>query len=442
MKFEQAKIESSLKESKMDEVLSMILALKETAREAEKILRDFEKREPKIREVLATPQSPSKHTEGPRVEDHYRTILSAVLLLRDGRLSYERAKDMVKIENYEKEWGEVESVVREHPNLLIAFAFLHDIAKPETMGFRAGDGSPAIAIGFPDKAADKEKEAQKREAEKAGGAAWETFKEKQRNIRAELLQKYNEILGIFEKENPHLTGRDLEVAFFKKYAISISYRGHAEAAYTGENLNVIARMTQQLKLAEEEKTLLKFAIEQHISPLMKFTRANPEDYEFFVGKVRETGLNPTKALRVLQSGMLVDCILGTLQVPENEDGTFHFDAPFFSAEPLTNFWEAERRFPALVKERARIVEQRLKEKTENERMKNVLIAYDLDGTSLVTLGLAQEEGFKDIQKKILSALQNSDPAMEEGRFDEIQDEKIRVMIQQRIATCRKEYFGA
>lgn len=107
----------------------------EAREEADRMLLDFVHAEKKGKEILNTPQSPNSHAEGPYVEDHYRQILTGFSFVRKKKLTFEKAKDILGIDGYEKEWNEVVAIIRDHPNLIVAFALGHDVAKPDTVGF-------------------------------------------------------------------------------------------------------------------------------------------------------------------------------------------------------------------------------------------------------------------------------------------------------------------
>ena len=413
------------------DVLEAIMEIAEVSREADELLLKFAEAEPKVVEILRAPQSPDKHAEGPRIEDHYRTILSAVILLRDGKLPFEKAVEFLPVAGFRDQWREIEKIAQEHPNLLIAFAFLHDVAKPDTIGFLAGEGSPAVTLGFPDKAADKETEKRKTKAKDAGGDAYDAFKAEQSVRRAELAKKHEELVAAFSSENPGLDPKALQTAFFEKYKISISYRGHAEQAYDGDNLAVVERMTETLGLTDSEKAMLKFAIEQHINPLIKFTRAEPSDYEFFAQKARDAGVDPETAIRVLQSGMLVDGVLGTLKQPEEKTETKK-RVDVVNVEPLTNFWLAAEAHPAWVAENKRKAELAAREKEEKDRMDAILVTAGLDRQSLIAAGIVPGIGFKELQQKIVLAVQT-------GLLGETPgvSEEIRAEIEKRVGSARE-----
>ena len=406
--------------------------------EADQWMIEFAKAEPKVRDILKTPQSPDKHAEGPNVEDHYRAILSSIVLLRDGKIPYERARSIFGMEDAEQEWGEVEAIVKDHPNLLVAFAFLHDVAKPDTIGFVARDGSQAIEHGFATKAMDKEIEKRKKKArdaaKKGDPSSQETFEIEQEARRAELLATYRQLFAEFSSARQGVDPLDLQRGFFEEYGISISYRGHAEQAYDGENLEVVQRTQDRLQLTDEERLLLRFAIEQHINPLMKFEQVEGKDVHSFVEAAKELGLDPKKAIRVLQAGMLVDGIIGTVKLPtkiEITDGnevqvTDTSGEKYIYTAPLVNFWRAEQLYPAYQAE----VERKKKEE-EAAHARNVLLKEEgLDGDGLKTLGIQQGADMGRILGMIAGAVRG------DGKLSNVQDAALRGELEARIERAK------
>jgi hypothetical protein len=369
--------------------------LAEVGIEADRLLIEFAEAEPKVRDILNTPQSPDKHAEGPTVKDHYRSILSAIVLIRDGKMPYARAREALGITEGEQEWGEVERVVQEHPNLLVAFAFMHDVAKPDTLGFLVRDGSPAVELGFLTKEKDKEVEKRKskaKDAAKKGDTSLrDAFDAEQDARRADLRVKYDRLFAEFSSTRKDIEPMDLQKQFFDAYGISISYRGHAEEAYDGANREVVDRVADRLNLTEEEGKLLRYSIEQHINPLMKFERVEGKDVHSFVEAAEQAGIDPKKAVRTLQAGILVDGLIGTVKLPKKvKDGvatneTDTVGDAFIYTAPLTNFWKAEQLYPAY---RAEV--ERKKAEEEVARQRNlVLKEVGLDGEGLKALGIKE-----------------------------------------------------
>jgi hypothetical protein len=402
--------------------------------EANEWMIEFATAEPKIRDILRTPQSPDKHAEGPTVEDHYRSILSSFALLRDGKIPYARAKEILGLEDAASEWGEVEQVAREHPNLLIAFAFLHDVAKPDTIGFVARDGSPAIEHGFPTKAMDKENEKRKKKAKEAAKkgdpSLQDAFDQEQEARRAERSATYERLFAEFSSSRQGADPMNLQKEFFDAYGISISYRGHAEQAYQGTNLEVVQRTQDRLNLTDEERLLLRFAIEQHINPLIKFERVEGKDVHSFVEAANALGIDPQKAIRVLQTGMLVDGIIGTLKLPtvEKQVGeqqvqtTDTSGEPYLYSAPLVNFWKAQR----LYEESRQEEDEKRKEEEAARLLKTVLKEEGLDGEALKALGINQGPEMGKMLGMISWAMRG------EGNLPHIEDDQLRSTLETRV----------
>ncbi|MFA4845006.1 MAG: hypothetical protein WC654_00400 [Patescibacteria group bacterium] len=425
----------------VNKLFSELKDLVEAREEANRWMIEFAQAEPKVRDILQTPQSPDKHAEGPNVEDHYRSILSAVALLRDGKMPYARAREVLGIEDAEQEWGEVEAVVKEHPQLLVAFAFMHDVAKPDTIGFMARDGSPAIEHGFANKAMDKEIEKRKgkaKDAAKKGDPSLkEAFDAEQDARRVELGATYERLFADFSSSHQGIDPMDLQTQFFDTYGISISYRGHAEEAYDGVNREVVERTADRLKLTDEERALLRFSIEQHINPLMKFERVEGKDVHSFVEAAQALGLDPQKAIRALQAGMLVDGIIGTVKLPTRTETVGGQDVQvtdtsgekYIYTAPLVNFWKAEQLYPAYQAE-----VKRKKKEEEAARERNLMLKEErLDGDALKDLGIPPGAEMGRILGMIAGAVRG------DGTLPNVQDAALRTELEARIERVKSRF---
>ena len=408
--------------------------LAEAGMEADRLLVEFAQAEPKVRDILNTPQSPDKHAEGPTVKDHYRSILSAIVLIRDGKMPYARAKEALGITEGQQEWGEVENMVREHPNLLVAFAFMHDVAKPDTLGFLVRDGSPAVGLGFATKEMDKEIEKRKAKAKDAAKkgdlAPRAAFDAEQDTRRVDLRAKYDKLFAEFSSTRQDLDPMDLQKQFFDAYGISISYRGHAEEAYDGANREVVDRVADRLKLTDEERKLLRYSIEQHINPLMKFERVDGKDVHPFVEAAEQAGIDPKEAMRTLQAGILVDGIIGTVKLPKKmKDGVVTTETDtagdaFIYTAPLTNFWKAEQLYPAY---RAEV--ERKKAEEEAARQRNLIMKEGgLDGDALKALGIKEGADLGRTLGMIRDAMRPGG----DGKLHGVQDVALRAELEARI----------
>lgn len=416
----------------VEALFQAITEIAEAAVEADWLLFELAREIPKVKEILSTPQSPDKHAEGPTVQDHYRSILSAINLLRHGQMPYDRAREVLGLEDAEQEWKEVEAIVRDHPNLLIAFAFMHDVAKPDTLGFVVRDGSPAISLGFATKAVDKEIEKRRDKAREAAvkrgdESLREAFVAEQTIRRADLRAKYDKLFTDFATTHQGITPMELQAQFFDAYGISINYRGHAEAAYNRENRDVVRQVANHLGLTQEERRLLRFAIEQHINPLMKFERVEGKYIQSFVEAAEQLDLDPQKAMRVLQAGLLVDGVIGTVKLPTRIETVNGQEVkipetsgtPYIHTGPLINFWKSEKLYPAY-----------RKEEDAKEQRRLVLIEEGLTGEAMRTLGFPEGPETGKILGMIREAIRG------DGTLPFVADSEIRGELEARVSRAK------
>lgn len=391
--------------SRVTEMFEKFKEIAEATNEANEKLAEYAEHEPRIKEVLETPQSRDKHGEGPKVADHYREILTSLALMREGNLDFETMKGVLDLpEGMEDQWGKMVEVVKAHPKLFEAAVMAHDLGKAETVGFV----SAKPELGFPDKkAAMKEDEATKE------------------SKRPERLAKYRELFDSFSAAHPELSDDGLAQAFQNEDGISITYYGHAEKATTNpENRAVVDRMAENLGLTEEEKGLLIFAVEQHMNPLTKFDKAGePKDFEFFLKKAEEAKVNPEKAMQIFEAIVLLDGVLGTRKADLDNP-----ELLVLNGVPLRKFLEAEQKYPAYRAEQ----EGKAREAEKARRAKEALVKAGLGGDDLQQL-LGMKPG-----KELGKVIKNIERAAAEGAPLEGVPEDKRTEIETRIAAAREE----
>lgn len=371
--------------------------------EAMEILRAHAE-EPHIRALLETPQSPGNHAEGPFVRDHYRTILTALALLRTGALPFRTVREFLGLpEECRDQWEATVSFLRDRIELAEAFAIGHDIAKIATIGFTT-EHPAGRAAGFPSK----------REFTALDADA--------RSVRGhELRKEYDTLFAEFAKRNADLDGPALQRSFAAAYGISVSYLGHGEAALDPAYAPTLEAISERCDLTGVEEQLLRFAIAEHINPLVAFsTEGRGAAYAEIANHARAAGLNPNDAMRALQMGVLLDGVLGSRQQDPHDP-----DARRPNAAPIRFFWEAERAYPTFLAERA----ERERRAAEDVRLRTLLRDTGLDGTAIQALGVPKGPEVGRMLRVITAAVR-------EGTTLDAVPDAIRPEVERRVAAAR------
>ncbi len=359
----------------LDSNLKAILELGRSVIKAERILLDYASREPKIATLLQCPQSADKHAEGPMIKDHYRCILVALEVIKKGLLDSSKMPECLEMKGYEQEWDAVIQFIKENSSLMLIFALSHDLGKEDFVGFYAKK-STGEAEGFPNK---------------------RTFHESTRNKtltpkeRMRLKQKYTDLYNNFATRHPDMPEADVQKEFFDAYGLSVTYIGHEKGLSIPENRATTDRLIAEKGLDKNEAQLLEYSVLHHVSNYMDFGKG-PADYDSLFLAAREAGVDPIKATRSLQAGMIIDGILGARKRREGSEGLF------IATDSMRKFFDAEREHPQYIKNQ----EAQKIEIKKNEIIKKILLTKQLGGKDLVDLGVPSTA-----RAKIVDAIYNA-----------------------------------
>ncbi len=187
---------------------------------------------------------------------------------------------------------------------------------------------------------------------------------------------------------------------------------------------VIDRMAENLGLTEEEKSLLTFAVEQHMNPLTKFDKAGEaKDFEFFLKKAEEAKVNPEKAMRILEAIVLLDGVLGTRKADLNNP-----ESLVLNGVPLRKFLEAEQKYPTYRAEQ----EAKAREAERSRKIKEALAKAGLGANDLQQLlGMKPGKEFGMMMKNIERA------AIEGTPLEGVPEDK-KAEVEKRLAAAREE----
>lgn len=342
--------------------------------EARKILKQYLEQEPKLKEVLETPQSADKHAEGPRILDHYRHILTSLLLLKRGFFTFERASQALDLSGRREKWEDAVRFIRENYELMLAFAICHDLAKPDTLGIYAKN-EKGLKAGFPGK-------------RKFHLAKKNLTSDQRRGWRG----KYESLERKFAAEHPELTDPAVrQKAFFDEYGLTATYVGHENV--TPENRAIIDRVGAGLGLSDEDVDLLVFSIQNHVSGHLSFEKG-PRDYHALVKLAEAAGVDPRRGMLSLLTGMVVDGMMGVRKWKESGTG---YELP---SDALKNFWSAESAYPAFLAEEGR----KAAEQAELLRLRAAAASAGLRGDKLRELGIDLKIGFSSVIDAIFDAI--------------------------------------
>jgi hypothetical protein len=342
--------------------------------EARKILKHYLDQEPKLKEVLETPQSADKHAEGPRILDHYKHILTSLLLLKRGFFTFERASQALDLADRRGQWESAVRFVQENYDLMLAFAICHDLAKPDALGLYA-KSDKGLAAGFP---AKREFHLKNKKMPLEERKAWS--------------EKYALLEAEFAKSHPEMTDPAVrQKAFFDEYGITATYVGHENV--TPENRAIIDRVCGELGLSEKDVNLLVYSIQNHVSGHLSFEKG-PRDYHALAKLAEAAGVDPKRGMMSLLAGMVVDGMMGVRKW--NAPGT-GYELP---SEAIVKFWDAELAYPGFLAEE----ERKAKEQAELLRLRAAADAADLRGDKLRSLGLNLKIGFSTVVDAIFDAI--------------------------------------
>lgn len=379
--------------------------------EARKILQEYLEREPKLKEVLDTPQSADKHAEGPRILQHYRHILTSLVLLKRGFFTFEKASEALELAGHREQWEAAAKFVRDNYGLMLAFAICHDLAKPDALGLYAKN-EKGLALGFP----------AKRE-----------FHRKNKGMPAEERRawrdRYERLFSDFAAAHPDMEDPAvLQKAFFDEYGLTATYVGHENV--TPENLEIIRRTCAGLGLSEDDVALLVYSIQNHVSGHLSFEKG-PQDYHALVKLAEKAGVDPRRAMLSLQAGMLVDGMLGVRKWKESGTGQE------LASTALLAFWRAEQAHPAYVAE----LERKAREQALLLRLREAAAAAGLRGDKLRELGLDLKTGFSAVVDAIFAAIRDDAPLDRSALETVGVNSDIIVEIEKRLVKARETFKG-
>ncbi len=338
----------------LDEVMFEIIQEGGWLSKADEALSKARKKYPVLADTLDSPQSPDKHAEGPRVNDHIRLMLASLYAIVDGRLKLLEIEEFARMKGYEGEIEEIENTIKERAAWYEVFALMHDLAKGPTVRFIPAPESLGQELGFG--------------TLKAG---WDEIGGEERLVWQ---KTYDDLYAGFAATRVGEKRQMIQVEFFKKYGISVSNWGHAKAIYKPHLEELIRACAKEYRLSDFDTDLLVDIIAMHLEPLVRFRKgAEPKDYDYLLAHANRQGYDADDYLDLLQGCVLLDMVLGRQAV--GPYGYWH--------DPVTleNMLRAEHDWAPWKKEAG--VKQ--KEQEADKIKKQVMKEFGLDGSSIMSL---------------------------------------------------------
>lgn len=310
--------------------------------------------EPLIRDLLATPQSPHYHAEGPYVEDHLRLILMSLYAVAEGKLRLREVEEFARMKGYEGEVEELEQTLKEHVATFEVFAFCHDAGKWPTVSFTAEKGSRGHALGF----------------NQPIDYRWEPF---QISERAKLRERYVELYEQFADQHPNEPADEVQAQFFLAYGIDVHYPGHNRMIHVPVYRDLLERFAFAHRISNKDKEMLVDVISHHLQPLEDFEEVRPQAVRPYIHMANVRGWDGDDFIDMLQGALFLDAVCSSLR--RSAHGTWH------DMTALLNFFRSEQE---AMPERSK-KKREMREAEEQRRRNGVFRDVGLDGMALMEL---------------------------------------------------------
>lgn len=350
----------------LDEALARIYRDQQLIDEANQVLKTFAKEEPLFKEILATPQSPKYHAEGPMLEDHLRHMLVAFFGVLKNRLKLTHIEEFRSMKGFTGEFRELEEIIKENAGFFKAFILLHDIGKKYTIGFEAPKGSKGAEKGFHDSTASS----------------------------AIQLAAYSDLFHQFAGAHIHESDADKQFAFYSWYEIEIHYRGHERVIHRPVFKALLERVGDACGLRPQLIELLEDIIAYHMDPIRDFAEVRPTSIKKLVKLANNRGRDSDDFIDILQACVFLDAVCASKR------RTIH--GSFFDPSLLINFLKSEHAHDPFMVSR----KEKARNQDERERRNQILKESGLDGEAIMEL-LGMEPGplfgrtLLDIQEGVL-----------------------------------------
>lgn len=264
---------------------------------------------PTVQKFRTTPQGGPWHCEGPVVADHIIRILVGIEAIHEGA-SLLQVEEFVREKDLVLEIAHLERVIREHRDLLCAFALVHDLAKPATLFFDAKPETRGAAEGF----------SQQGRASKFPSAPE--------------LARYDKLYRAYVAMHPGEVAGQM-AGFFSSYGIETHYYGHDVEGAKPDFAHERQAALELVGVVPAYAKLLNELVRQHISVLSYFGKSpDAKKVEVLAALAGRLGLNAELYLDLTAASMCADAIFGSIQSKNGKLGA--------QTDLVLNFYRAER----------------------------------------------------------------------------------------------------
>ena len=293
--------------------------------------------EPLIAESLLTPQSPKYHAEGPRLEDHLRSILTVLYALDEEKLHCVDIEELRGMKGYEGEIDELEETIKENIEFYEIFAVCHDTAKWSTFYTDCPVGSRGEKMGF----------------NLPASARWNIA------TRAKTRRAYLDLYRQFTEMHAGESPREQQWLFYLAYQIDVHYPGHGQAIHTPVYRQLLRRFAGVHQLKDRAADILENIIGHHLEPMADFQTVAPKKMEKYFALARQYQYDADDFIDLLQGAVFLDMVCSAKR--RTGAGFFH------ELYPLTHFLQSEFNF-APARRQLKIEQQVAEEKKQRNKI--------------------------------------------------------------------------
>ena len=369
---------------------------------ADAIIKGAAESEPIFAESLRTPQDIRFHAEGPFLHAHIRLILIVLYAIQAEELHLIDIEEFRRLKGYEGEIDELEETIKEYIGLLEVFALCHDIAKWETIEFRAKKGSRGEELGF-------------------NSPLTYQF-EKDAIERVSMRESYTELFHEFSKAHIGESSSSIQKRFYFTYGINTHYPGHDRMIFSPVFRSLLKRFSYAHVLPERDSRILEDLIGHHTDVKTFFVSVRSQKIVALNHFATKQGYDSDDFLDLLQACVFLDKVCGSVEMTRS--GYIHNPAL------LINFFKSEHVLAP--EQRARKVEER---EREEKKVHNLTFQkVGLDGVALLDL-FEMEPGpeFGNLLRRIQFAI------LGQGEMPTL-DAKIKKEIEKRVGEFYNKIF--
>ncbi len=321
-----------------------------------------------VKRFRNTPQSAPWHCEGITVDVHVKRMLGTIQAVVQGA-------DLLTIEEFSREKTlheglvELQEVIREHAGFFLAYAFVHDIAKPDVVFLEALPGSKGAKEGFV-------------EARRKGLGD------------VEQIQHYFKLFKSFLVKHEGSEVPESMANFFDEYEIQVHYYNHDRVGSGDSFASVREVIASQFRVSADHVDSLRLLTKRHMQTMSFFLNGvNVEKYDFLAQQAGRDGYDADDYLDLALGCLFLDVTAGSLAYEHGQ-----FSAQY---QPVLNCLRSE----LMAREERKHRRSKKREEAFRRRRKQVLEEVGLAGDVLFSLlNVPFGPGRADVVQKISDAV--------------------------------------